>query len=536
VRRTVVIGLVGSVLDAGHGPSRWERWRPTVSLFQHEDLLVHRLELIGQPRDSRLASALAEDIRSVSPETEVRSHAIGMADPWDFEQVFEALHTFAAAYPFDPEAEDYLVHITTGTHVAQICLFLLTESRHFPAKLIQTSPPPSRRGGPARFSVIDLDLSRYDRIASRFAQERREAASILKSGIETRNAAFNRLIERIEHVAVRSKAPLLLTGPTGAGKSQLAARIYELKRARRVSEGAFVEVNCATVRGDAAMSALFGHVKGAFTSAMQDRKGLLRQADGGVLFLDEIGELGLDEQAMLLRAVEEKRFHPLGSDREVSSDFQLIAGTNRDLLPQVRSGTFREDLLARIDLWTFRLPSLRERPEDLEPNLDYELDGYARRTGVRVTFNREARDRFLRFAASPDAIWSRNFRDLGGAVTRMGTYAGGGRVTTEIVDDEIARLRATWRDDSTDSSVAALEGLIGSGAADRLDLFDRLQLESVLRVARRCRSLSEAGRALFARSRDRKAAPNDADRLRKYLARFGVRWEQIRPAADPSDV
>ena len=102
-------------------------------------------------------------------------------------------------------------------------------------------------------------------------------------------------------------------------------------------QGPFVEVNCATLRGDAAMSALFGHVKGAFTGALRDRPGLLRAADGGVLFLDEIGELGADEQAMLLRALEEKRFLPLGGDREVTSDFQLIAGTNRDLADEVRA-------------------------------------------------------------------------------------------------------------------------------------------------------------------------------------------------------
>src|SRR3954453_23857930 len=110
------------------------------------------------------------------------------------------------------------------------------------------------------------------------------------------------------------------------------------------------------------MSALFGHVRGAFTGAMQDRAGLLRAADGGVLFLDEIGELGLDEQSMLLRAVEEKRFLPLGSDREVSSQFQLISGTNRDLASAVRERRFREDLLARINLWPFRLPGLADRP------------------------------------------------------------------------------------------------------------------------------------------------------------------------------
>ena len=91
-----------------------------------------------------------------------------------------------------------------------------------------------------------------------------------------------------------------------------------------------------------------------------------------MLFLDEVGELGLDEQAMLLRALEEKRFLPLGSDRELSSDFQLIAGTNRDLAGAVREGRFRDDLLARINLWTFSLPGLTDRREDIAPNLDYD--------------------------------------------------------------------------------------------------------------------------------------------------------------------
>jgi transcriptional regulatory protein RtcR len=97
-------------------------------------------------------------------------------------------------------------------------------------------------------------------------------------------------------------------GPTGAGKSKLARRIFELKKLRHAVTGDFIDVNCATLRGDGAMSTLFGHVKGAFTGALRDRPGVLRTADKGVLFLDEIGDLGIDEQAMLLRALEEKRF------------------------------------------------------------------------------------------------------------------------------------------------------------------------------------------------------------------------------------
>jgi transcriptional regulatory protein RtcR len=523
-RPVVVIGMLGSQLDRGKGAARWERWRPSVALCQHEDLVVHRFELLHQPRDAEICRLVMEDIRRASPETEVRGVELPLSDPWDFEEVYGALHDYARSYPFAPEREDYLVHITTGTHVAQICTFLLTESRHFPARLLQTSPP--RGSGPGSFAIIDLDLSRYDRLASRFRDEHKEGLSFLKSGIDTRNAAYNRLIERIEQVAVGSRAPILLMGPTGAGKSQLARRIYELKKARRQVSGELVDVNCATLRGDGAMSALFGHVKGAFTGALEARGGLLRKAHGGVLFLDEIGELGADEQAMLLRAIEEKVFFPVGSDKEVKSDFLLLAGTNRDLGEETLAGRFREDLHARINLWTFRLPGLAERVEDVEPNLGYELAAATRALGVRVTMSREARERFLAFAASREAVWRGNFRDLNAAVTRMATLAPGGRITVESVDEEVARLRTSWRHGHAPADDGVTLAL-GAEAAAELDPFDRVQLAEVLRVCRASRSLSDAGRTLFAASRAKKSSVNDADRLRKYLARFGLEWKAL---------
>jgi transcriptional regulatory protein RtcR len=525
-KKRVVIGMLGTVLDAKSKQDRWEKWRPTVSIFQHEDYVVDRLELLHSKRFGSLAELVGGDVRTISPETEVRSHVVDFSDPWDFEEVYAHLHDFAKAYPFDPDQEEYLVHITTGTHVAQICMFLLTEANYFPAKLLQTSPP--KRAAikdPGSFAIIDLDLSKYDRIASRFRQEIRDDVSFLKSGIDTRNVPFNRMIEQIERVAINSAAPLLLAGPTGAGKSRLARRIYELKKTRRQVSGEFVEVNCATLRGDAAMSALFGHVKGSFTGALRDRPGLLRAADGGVLFLDEVGELGSDEQAMLLRALEEKRFLPVGADREAQSSFQLICGSNRDLKAEVARGNFREDLLARINLWTFRMPGLRERPEDIEPNLDYELDQFAGVTGTHVTFNKEARQRFLAFGVSGQAAWSGNFRDLNGAVVRMATLAPGGRITAEIVEDEIVRLKSAWLQADNDSE-DILRRLLGE-RADQLDLFDRVQLAETVRVCSRARSLSDAGRTLFAASRLGKQNPNDADRLRKYLARFGVDFLSI---------
>jgi transcriptional regulatory protein RtcR len=278
------------------------------------------------------------------------------------------------------------------------------------------------------------------------------------------------------------------------------------------------------------MSTLFGHVKGSFTGAMKDRAGHLKTADGGVLFLDEIGELGQDEQAMLLRALETGRFFPLGADHEVESEFQLIAGTNRDLSEFVAQGRFREDLLARIDLWAFELPPLRERREDIEPNLEYELSEFARRTGRRAAFSREARDAFLAFAQSPEAQWTRNFRDLSGAVTRMCIEASGGRITVAGVQAEKERLVAAWRQPgkANRSSEEILSGVLSADALGDLDLFDRLQLAGVIDVARRSRSLSDAGRTLFASSRAKRSSTNDADRLRKYLARFGLAWDDLR--------
>ncbi|HEV7317614.1 MAG TPA: RNA repair transcriptional activator RtcR [Ensifer sp.] len=531
MKRRIAISMLGTTLDTGRREDRWGRWRPNVGLTQQQGLFIDRLELLHDNHASHLANTIAKDIETVSPATEVRRHVINLRDPWDFSEVYTQLRDFARAYDFDPDAEDYLVNITTGTHVAQICWFLLTEARIIPGRLLQLSPPRDREPGQdfsGTHRIIDLDLSRYDEIAKRFASERDDARSFLKSGISTRNAAFNRMIDEIERVVIRSTAPVLLTGPTGAGKSQLARRIYELKKTQRKVSGDFVEVNCAVLRGDQAMSALFGHVKGAFTGSAGERAGLLKTADKGVLFLDEIGELGPDEQAMCLRAIEEKRFLPVGADREASADFQLLAGTNRNLREDVRNGRFREDLFARLNLWTFQLPALRERPEDIEPNLDFELRRFLEREGENVTFNKEARALYLTFATGPDAAWCANFRDLSASVTRMATLAPHGRINTEVVDQEIVRLRTAWGEDRRISQFDLLTECLGPAAAAQLDLFDAVQLAAVIETCRNHPTASAAGRTLFAHSRLEKKSSNDADRLSKYLARFGLKFEDVR--------
>jgi len=222
----------------------------------------------------------------------------------------------------------------------------------------------------------------------------------------------------------------------------------------------------------------------------------------------------------------------VGSDEEVSSNFQLIAGTNRDLGREVAAGNFREDLFARINLWTFCLPPLRERVEDMEPNIQYELEQFARREGVNVTFNKEARERFLTFAKSPAALWIGNFRDLSGSINRMATLAPGARIGVDLVEAEIKHLQALWHrrpvEGSAPGAPCNLENHLTAAQINNLDQFDRVQLEEVLKVCAGAPSLSEAGRVLFAASRRQKKVSNDADRLRKYLARFDLDWGKVK--------
>ena len=156
---------------------------------------------------------------------------------------------------------------------------------------------------------------------------------------------------------------------------------------------------------------------------------------------------------------------------------------------------------------------------------------FSLREGRKVTFSREAMQFFLEFATSKKAKWLANFRDLNAAIIRMATLAPGGRIGMDLVQEEVERLRVSWSGGTGGASRNLAAETLGAKAADALDLFDRCQLETVIRVYREAKHLSDAGRALFSETRKTKAAPNDADRLRKYLARFGLEWSGL--ASEP---
>ena len=520
--RNVVIGFLGTQLDMGKD----RKWRPSVELTRHADFMVDRFELIHDQRYAPLANRVVQAIASVSPETEVRLVQMDMHDPWDFQEVYGKLFDFAKDYGFDEDRERYHVHLTTGTHVAQICWFLLTESRHIPAKLLQTGPPRGEGSPFGKLDIIDLDLSRYDALQQRFAAASRDSVSLLKGGIDSVTPAFNAMIDRLEVVITNSDAPLLLLGEPGTGKSHLAQHIYELKLQKRRVKGRLVQVSCATLRGTYALPTLFGQRRSVTGVAGTERPGLLREADGGVLFLDEIDALEPEAQGLLLQAIETGRYYPLGSDSEVTSRFQLIIAANADLGALVASGRLRPDLFALINQWAFRLPPLRDRRGDVEENIRHHRSLAERALGRSVGFNTDAMARYLRFARDPATPWRGNFRDLSASIHRICTLAERGRVTLAMVEEEIDTLKRQWQGSVVDSDLALLADHLADPEA--FDEFDRAQLAAVIRACRTSPSLSAAGRRLFAASRQEKASQNDADRLRKYLARFQLDWAAVQ--------
>jgi len=275
------------------------------------------------------------------------------------------------------------------------------------------------------------------------------------------------------------------------------------------------------------MRPFFLYRRAALGSGGLDRRGLLREADGGVLFLDEIDQLGLDEQAIILHAVETGAFYPLGSDHEISVRFQLIAGANRDLATLTAQGAFRADLFARLNLWPIQLPALKDRREDIKANIEYELSRAERTLGVRVGFNKDAADTYLRFARNPATLWPGNFRDLSASIQRLCTLAVRGRITVAMVEEEISILNRQWHDASRDLDTQLLADYLGQ-MAQSVDLFDVPQLANVIRICKHSPTLSAAGRTLFAASRAEKTSKNDADRLRKYLGRFDLAWDDLK--------
>ena len=263
-------------------------------------------------------------------------------------------------------------------------------------------------------ALDDRDLRR-ETVALR--KTLREQYSV--AGLIGKSAAMQEVLGVIRRIAA-TKVPVLITGETGTGKGAVARAIHgESVR----SSAPFVAVNCAALPDQLLESELFGHTKGAFTGAVADHEGLFAGANGGTLLLDEIGEMSPSLQAKLLHVLESGTVRPLGATREVSVDVRVLAATHRDLRARIRDGTFREDLLYRLDVVSIELPALRNRREDIPPLIDHFLaDARARHPSAVTGFSRGA------LAVMLDYGWPGNIRELAHVIERAVLLANGPEV------------------------------------------------------------------------------------------------------------
>ena len=278
--------------------------------------------------------------------------------------------------------------------------------------------------------------------------------------------ALKRVLAQVAKVA-EADSTVLILGETGTGKELVARAIH--KRSRRAN-AAFIRVNCAAIPPSLIASELFGHEKGAFTGALQRRLGRFEAADGGTIFLDEVGELPQEAQVALLRVLQEREIERVGSSQPIAVDVRVLAATNRDLEDAVERGAFREDLFYRLNVFPIRLPPLRERAEDIPILVEYLVDHFAKQMSKRIRqIEKQTLQRLIAYA------WPGNVRELQNVIERAlvlsedetfaieeswlsrkpGKRANGTSVTT-LADGEKALIEAALRE--THGKVAGPRG------------------------------------------------------------------------------
>ena len=239
--------------------------------------------------------------------------------------------------------------------------------------------------------------------------------------------AIEHIKEIVDRVAA-TDARVLIMGANGTGKELVARRLHD-KSPRAAAP--FIEVNCAAIPGELIESELFGHEKGAFTSAIKQHKGKFEQADGGTLFLDEIGDMSLAAQAKVLRVLQERKISRVGSDKDITVNVRVISATNKNLAEEIKKGTFREDLYHRISVIVIKVPTLDERKDDIPLLINHFLDQICSETAMpRKEFSQEAVDLLV------GKSWTGNIRELRNVVERL-LILGNNPVSAKDIEDYV---------------------------------------------------------------------------------------------------
>lgn len=324
--------------------------------------------LISTPNTEAHTKATAEALAAMIPTPTVRSVHLALADPTDYRSILGALRCEVLPIAQNREDLEISVAVASGTPQMHACWLLLVASGELPARILNVRPP--RFVSKDRALIAEVDLSAPEFPEVRYSLHPPNAQHPGPPDVETAVAVlglvgdhpkFKAALEAAAAIAPAA-APVLLLGETGTGK-ELFARLIHMLSGRPADR--FEPINCGAIPTDLVESTLFGHKRGAFTTAVQDRPGKFELADGGTLFLDEIGELPLAVQAKLLRVLQDGEVEPLGARKRRKVDARVVAATHRNLRKMVQQGTFREDLYYRLNVAEIRIPPLRERRSDI---------------------------------------------------------------------------------------------------------------------------------------------------------------------------
>jgi formate hydrogenlyase transcriptional activator len=355
--------------------------------------------------------------------------------------------------------------------------------------LVRYSPLRGDQGQIVRWYIAGTDIEDRKRDEDKLQQENvalREEIdkTSMFEEIVGGSPALTAVLSQVTKVA-GSESTVLITGETGTGKELVARAIH--RRSRRASR-AFVAVNCAAIPRDLIASELFGHEKGAFTGALQRRLGRFELADGGTIFLDEVGELASETQVALLRVLQEREFERVGGQHPIRVDVRVIAATNRDLTEAVATGTFRQDLFYRLNVFPLEVPPLRERQEDIALLVEYFIDRYARKAGK--TIRRVSKRTLDLLKAYP---WPGNVRELQNVIERSVIVSDTDEFTVDeswlstrpVIENQLgmSSTLASTEKALIEDALRATEGRVfgSSGAAARLGI-PRSTLESKIRT------------------------------------------------------
>lgn len=492
-RPIALVALVDPIADNCKKSDRWERWRPTIGLVSHPDVIVDRVDLLHDSGSRKLARQLASDIAERAPGAVIEVHPLACEIDAPYGEANATVAAWVATQPFAPEVNPIYLHAGSEASPLAFALWSHAQRDEIPAQIVL-----ARDGGDGAPDLRFID--------PQAALEAPQSPDSAHQRPDTKDPQLTAVLGMVELVAGGSNDPLVLRGPLGSGRLPIARWVHSVRAAAGRAPGALMRVD-AVVMGDRALQVLFGEgrAQGAWADARR-----------GTLVIENIDRLSEPAQAALASRILDATTGAPGVVGLVTAE------------PGVRGVPFTPPLAAQMGGWRFEVPGIHLRAKDVAPLVASIAAERRRELSRDVGLEPAAVACLSASVVASSRLWPGGAHSVRASVWRLMTVCRTGVVTVDAVEAELERLRVSpERAAATGTRDVDLEALLGASQYAELDRFDRVQLEDVVRVCRDCENLSAAGRRLFAASRQRRKSVNDADRVRKYLLRYGLTFDEL---------